>query len=350
MLLYLHVPFCQSKCHYCAFHSFANAKTHQEAYMKAIVVQFLHEATQHCLMPHAITSVFIGGGTPSVVAAPLYAPLFQALHPYLHPQAEITTEANPNTATKAWLSTMKALGVNRISFGVQSFHEKKLQFLGRNHSSKEAFLAVETAFSLGISNLSIDLIYGTALDTQATLSQELSLLSLLPLSHLSAYALTLEEGTPFYTTPEVAKDSEHLARWFAKGIAALGFEHYEISNFGTTLCQHNLGYWQHQPYIGLGSGAVGFHGNTRYYPSKNLNTYLQDPTAQAEELLSPEEVRTEKIFLGFRSKVGVELSLLSQQETKRLEVLEKEGKVRVQNHRAYATDYFLADSLALFLL
>ena len=162
---------------------------------------------------------------------------------------------------------MKALGVNRLSFGVQSFDAEKLAFLGRNHTPKHAFQAIENAAKEGIVNISLDLIYGTILDTPSLLQEDLHLAASLPINHLSAYALTLEEETPFYTRTDVANGSEELAKDFVDAIIEAGFPQYEISNFGTYQSSHNKGYWGHQDYLGIGAGAVGFLKNRRFYPS-----------------------------------------------------------------------------------
>jgi len=350
MLLYLHVPFCQTKCHYCSFHSYIQHNSLKEAYIKAVMVQFQNEAKHFNLAPASLSSFFIGGGTPSTLTPAQYAPLFEIISPYLHPEAEISTEANPNTANRSWIEGMIALGVNRMSFGVQSFHQDKLAFLGRNHTNDEACRAIETAASLGVNSVSIDLMYGTAMDTKTSLKKELDFAFALPISHLSAYALTLEEGTLFYNRTETLNPSEPLARWFAKAITHRGFKQYEISNFGTVFCQHNLGYWEHRRYIGLGCGAVGYDGTARLYPSQEIHTYLKKPATQRREVLSPQEIITEKIFLGLRSHVGVAMGLLTPEQQARASLLEKEKKVFFSNDRVYNCDYFLSDELALFIL
>ncbi|MBE0495897.1 MAG: coproporphyrinogen III oxidase family protein [Campylobacterales bacterium] len=350
MLLYLHVPFCQTKCHYCSFHSYTQHKGTKEAYIQAVITQFHEEVRRFNLAPHSLTSFFIGGGTPSTLTPSQFAPLFEIISPYLHPQAEVSTEANPNTAKRAWLEGMMALGVNRISFGVQSFNQDKLAFLGRNHTGDEARHAVETAVSLGFHSVSIDLMYGTAMDTKASLKKELDAAFSLPIAHLSAYALTLEEGTPFFNRTETLNPSTSLARWFAQEIIHRGFEQYEISNFGTIYCQHNLGYWEHKPYIGLGCGAVGYDGTARLYPTHDIQAYLNAPTTHRREEVSLEEIVTEKIFLGLRSRIGFAMDILTPTQQARVFLLEKEGKVRLCENRIYNEDFFLSDELALFIL
>jgi oxygen-independent coproporphyrinogen-3 oxidase len=350
MLLYLHIPFCDAKCPYCGFHSYTQHQEFQARYMKAVLHQLRHEIKRFSLENRTITSVFIGGGTPSTLPAYMYNPFFEAISPYLAPHVEISCEANPNSATQAWLQGMRELGVTRISMGVQSFHAQKLHFLGRTHTSHQATHSLLQAAEAGFEQLSLDLIYGTALDTKPSLEADLEIAFSLPITHLSAYSLTLEEGTPFAHKKEYTNTSSSLARWFTDAIVARGFEHYEISNFGVQRCLHNLGYWQHQRYIGLGCGAVGFDGHSRLYPTKEIHSYLNDPTRASKETLTSKEIVTEKIFLGLRSCVGVEMALLNPTQQASAKTLIEAGTLLLLDQRLFNTDYFLSDEIALFLL
>ncbi len=349
MLLYIHIPFCDSKCHYCAFNSYVDKFGLRERYMQALVVQLDFELRRLGPEAESIETLFIGGGTPSTVDPALYAPLFERLRPLLADEAEITSEANPNSATRPWLEGMHDLGVNRISFGVQSFDAGKLRRLGRAHTPQQARRAVETAASAGFAHLSVDLIYGVADDTRTLLEHDIDTAFSLPIDHLSAYALTIEEGTPFEKTPQVAHETLDLTRHFFERIALRGFTQYEISNFGTYRSRHNLGYWQYKPYIGLGAGAVGCVDNTRYYPQQAVEAYIADPCFRTQEVLDDAAVKTEKLFLGLRSAVGVEAALLTDDETRRARWLLNEGKLRFDGSRYFSTDYLLADEIALYL-
>ena len=317
--------------------------------MLSLLEQIRFELEKFDAKPQSIDSLFIGGGTPSTIQASWYQPFFNLIKPYLKPNAEITTEANPNSATKAWLQEMGELGINRSSIGMQSFDTKKLYFLGRNHSAKTAIEAVENAFSVGIASLSVDLIYGTALDTMVLLENDLHTARSLPINHLSAYALTIEENTPFFNKKRMTNESETLAKNFVSSIIDAGFPHYEISNFGTYQSIHNKGYWQQKNYMGVGSGAVGFLNDKRYYPSKSLETYLLNPCAQEIEVLSTEDLHVEKIFLGLRSNVGIELSALKSNECEKATLLIEEKKLTCKEGRIYNNDYFLSDEIALFM-
>jgi oxygen-independent coproporphyrinogen III oxidase len=349
MLLYIHIPFCDSKCHYCSFNSYVDKFPLRQRYMDALLRQLTFETERLALKPQSIETLFIGGGTPSTVPAELYAPLFELLHPYLKQDAEVTSEANPNSATPAWLEGMKRLGVNRISFGVQSFDEAKLKRLGRAHTPQQALRAVADAHSAGISHLSLDLIYGVAADTKALLAHDLETALTLPIDHLSAYALTIEEGTPFSATPEIADEKLNLTAWLFDTIKAYGFEQYEISNFGRYRSRHNLGYWEYRPYIGLGAGAVGCIARTRYYPHRDVEAYIDDPLFRTSETLDAEAVQTEHLFLGLRSAVGISEAMLGAQALQRAQWLEEAGKLRRDAGRFYNTDYLLSDELVLYL-
>lgn len=316
--------------------------------MKALLVQLKFELERFKAEKGSIETVFIGGGTPSTVRPELYRPLFELLAPYIKVGAEITSEANPNSATAAWLEGMYALGVNRISFGVQSFNDEKLRKLGRAHRADDASKALYRAQKAGFEHLSLDLIYGVKNDTKALLEHDLNEAFRLPIDHLSAYALTIEEGTPFASTPDVANEKLALTEWFLKRIKKR-FDTYEISNFGDYHSKHNLGYWEYKDYIGLGSGAVGFLKNERFYPNSNVQAYIDDPLDIQSEQLSAEAIKTEKIFLGLRSIVGVDETVLSEKEQEKARLLVKEKKLNYRDGHFYNDDYLLSDELALFI-
>ncbi len=350
MLLYLHIPFCDSKCHYCAFNSYVDKFDLKKDYMNAVVKQLKNDLSKYDITTDSIESVFIGGGTPSTVEPILYEKFFQTVSPYLKKDIEITTEANPNSSTKEWLEGMKNLGVNRISFGVQSFDEDKLKFLGRNHSKKSALNSIENAYDSGFENISLDLIYQTIKDTEELLINDIKIASSLPINHISAYSLTLEKGTLFYKKPEVATNSDSLSKFFIDSITSYGFPQYEISNFGAYESIHNLGYWQHKNYLGIGAGAVGFFQNRRFYPLKNIEKYVENPDLQDIEEISKKDLHIETIFLGLRSKIGVMLEEFTKEEKKKVDILLKEKKLTCKGNRVYNTNYLLSDEIVLFII
>ncbi|HZF70380.1 radical SAM family heme chaperone HemW [Sulfuricurvum sp.] len=348
MLLYIHIPFCDSKCSYCAFNSYVDKFSLREAYMNALVSQLETELIRfNVSRDNPIETVFIGGGTPSTVEPSLYRPIFAMIEPYLADKCEITSEANPNSATRSWLEGMYELGVNRLSFGVQSFNNEKLKTLGRAHHTQHALEAIRTASAIGYKHLSIDLIYGVREDTKALLKADIDQALLLPIDHISLYALTIEENTLFEKTPELAQEELDLTQWLFHTLRENGFNQYEISNFGKYRSVHNIGYWEHKPYIGLGSGAVGFLDNQRYYPSTSVEHYIQNPLEMTIETIESDALLSEKLFLGFRSCVGVEESLLSQKQKNHAQLLAKEGMIYLHEGRYFNNDFLLADEIAL---
>ncbi len=349
MLVYIHIPFCDSKCSYCAFNSYVDKFHLKEKYMSALKKQLTLELQRFQAKENSIETIFIGGGTPSTVSPKLYKDIFDALKPYLIKNAEITSEANPNSATKEWLSGMKALGVNRISFGTQSFNKEKLKLLNRAHTPQMSIDAVMNASKIGFKNISLDLIYATLGDTKELLKNDIQTAFSLPINHISAYALTIEEGTAFENRPQMSKEQLSLTKWIFQEIQKHGFSQYEISNFGSYESQHNLGYWQYKDYIGAGAGAVGKYGNSRFYPQSDIEAYIKDPYLIKEENLHVEDQRLEKIFLGLRSCIGINKEILNSEETKRASLLVHEKKLEEKNSILYNPNYLLADEIALFL-
>jgi len=317
--------------------------------MHAIMIQVKEEFKRFHVKEKSIQTLFIGGGTPSCVEPEHYQAFFSFIKPYLIKDAEITTEANPNSATHTWLKGMFTLGVNRVSFGVQSFNAQKLQELNRNHTPQQAKEAILNASKIGFKNISLDLIYGTVFDSKALLTEDIKSAFDLPINHLSAYALTLEEGTKFFETPKVAKDEEELAFWFVKEIETRGLPPYEISNFGQYQSKHNLGYWRHKDYIGVGSGAVGFLKNRRFYTQKDVHHYIENPNDIVIETLSSEDIKNEKILLGLRSQVGFDEEILKKEELLKSHILVEAGKLTYHDKHFYNPNFFLADELTLFI-
>ncbi len=322
----------------------------RQDYMHALHQQLSFELKRFDAKENSIETLFIGGGTPSTVAAELYAPIFSLLKPYLQKNAEITTEANPNSATKEWLKGMKNLGVNRVSFGVQSFDAEKLKALNRAHNPVQAKEAILDAKALGFEHLSLDLIYNYQGDSKALLLNDIEIAFSLPIDHISAYELTIEDGTKFSSTPEVRQEDENLAFFVTEQIEKRGFKAYEISNFGSYQSKHNKGYWEIKDYIGAGAGAVGFLKDRRFYPTTDIEAYIENPLKITEELLTEGELLTERILLGLRSSLGIEKSLLTSKMIEKASFLCEEKKLKCDNSHCYNNNFFLSDELALFIL
>jgi len=317
--------------------------------MQAIMIQLENEFQRFNVTKNSIETLFIGGGTPSCIEPEKYKAFFDFVSPYLIQDPEITTEANPNSAKKSWLEGMFDLGVNRVSFGVQSFNEEKLERLNRNHTPQHAIDAIQNAHKIGFENISLDLIYGTDIDSRELLTYDIEKAFTLPINHISAYSLTIEEGTKFFDTPEVSKDDEDIAFWFVKEIEKRGLPSYEISNFGTYQSKHNKGYWEYKDYLGIGSGAVGFLKNRRFYTENDLHNYIHNPLEIKEERLNQEDIKNEKILLGLRSNVGFSELLLSEAELQRAQHLIEEQKLTYHDRRYYNKNFFLADELTLYI-
>ena len=340
------MPFCESKCPYCAFGSSDDKFKKVSAYFKALCLDLNFQLKSQNVKE--ISTIFFGGGTPSAVNAKFYDEIFSILAPLCTPKTEITFEANPNSANLAWLKHIKKLGANRISFGAQSFFEDKLKFLGRIHNKEQIFKAVENAHTAGFKSINLDLIYDTKFDTKKRLLAVVENLKSLAITHLSAYSLTLEENTPFAGKKSYKKDSESLAKFMIEQIEQAGFWQYEISNFGE-ICRHNLGYWQGKNYLGVGAFSVGFVNGTRYYAKSNIDTYITQPTHREREILSPSELVREHIFLGLRSIVGVEARRLSEAQKKRANLLVENEKLLFKESKFYNPNFLLSDEIALFI-
>ncbi len=349
MLLYLHIPFCDSKCYYCGFNSFSSLHELKLDYSFAICEQLKSHIELFDLKPKSIASVFIGGGTPSCMNEKYYEDFFTILKPYLTSNCEMTSEANPTSASKIWLKNMKDFGINRVSFGVQSFFDDKLKFLGRNHSSHEAKEVLQNAHEIGFKNISLDLIYASKFDDEKRVLCELKEALDLPINHISAYALSLEENTPFFGKEKYVNAKFHAGLVVADFLQNHDFSQYEVSNFGQ-ICKHNLGYWEHKNYLGIGAGAVGFKDNCRIYPNKSVEEYIKNPLYFQKEQLSFKDLQTEKIFLGLRSIVGVPKSCLNETQIKNANFLVQEKKLNFHHDRYVCKDFFLADEIALYLM
>jgi oxygen-independent coproporphyrinogen-3 oxidase len=340
-LLYIHIPFCDTKCPYCSFNSFTGISSEKEKYFEALEKQLEFDLAKFEVSK--FKTIFIGGGTPSTVEPKFYEKLFHKLD--LSETVEITVEANPNSANENWLKEMKNLSVNRLSLGVQSFQKEKLEYLGRHHTGKRAKEILEKAHNIGFERISLDLIYGTKFDNRDFLEKEISELENLPIDHLSLYSLTIEEGTPFQKFGEKNFENVSETEWLLEKISER-FQQYEISNFGNPSI-HNLGYWRGENYLGLGSGAVGFWNNFRYYPEKNPQKYIENPVEREVEKLSKEDLFFEKLFLGFRSKVGVCKNDL---DSEILKSLLENGIIFEKDKRVFNSNYLLADEVALKFL
>lgn len=318
--LYVHIPFCQAKCAYCDFASYAGLDALHDQYSAALI----HEVTKAGRL--YVRTIYLGGGTPTLLPASHLSDIVKAIKRRLltHSTAEITVEANPGTVSPAKLAALRASGVNRLSLGVQSFSETELQMLGRIHNAAGAIQAIQNARQAGFDNLSMDLLYGLPEQPLASWRASLERALALHPDHLSLYALTIEAGTPLATAiargqlpspdPDLAADMYELAQSL---LSEAGFLHYEISNWARSpdfVCQHNLIYWRNEPYLGVGAGAHSWLSGRRWSNVSEPMPYILhmhnglQPIA-AEELIDTETEMGETMILGLRLiSEGVELA------------------------------------------
>ncbi len=316
--IYIHIPYCQSRCRYCAFYSTTGVP--ESSYIDALLKEAVQKKKE--IGDVRIDTVYLGGGTPSALPISFLARLLRGIFETfpIAPGAEITMEMNPSDMTEAYLSSVRSLGVNRLSVGVQSFDDRLLSAIGRRHTAKDAKAAVKRAFRTGFRNISIDLMYD--LPGQSVKEFENSLLAAvhLPVTHMSIYSLILEEGTPFYRLAKAGKlprptESESWAMYGAmcRILPHYGFARYEISSFSKKGCEsrHNEKYWHLDNYLGLGPAAAGRVGHVRTKNTPDICAYMKavlsgNPPPMETEALTKEEEIEEYCFLHLRMKEGIE--------------------------------------------
>lgn len=321
--------------------------------MESLKKQLKYDLEKNLKDNEKLETVFIGGGTPSTIKVEEYEEVFEIINPYLENNCEITTECNPNSATQIWLQGMKDLGVNRVSFGVQSFDDEKLKKLNRAHNANRAIKAIQEASCIGFSRINCDIIYGVQGDSFESLKKDFDTIFTLPVTHISAYSLTLEEGTKFFNKTQIKIDDEELSYKLFNYLNNNGFTQYEISNFAKTKTQeskHNYGYWQHKNYLGVGAGAVGCVEKKRYYPQKGLEEYISNPTKYEIEELTDEDIVVEKVLLGLRCSNGFNMNILNETQQQKAQELVVEKKLFQNDKTIVNKNFLLADELALYIL
>lgn len=321
--LYIHIPFCKSKCVYCGFYSTVNQKG-IEQYVDALEKEMVLRKDE--VEGDTIRTIYFGGGTPSLLQPSHLQCILDNIHRYftVDPQAEITIEANPEQLSLEYCKSLKALEFNRLSVGVQSFQDEILQFLGRRHTAQEALNAVENAHKVGFDNISIDLIYGVNERGNIQWKNELETAFALPVRHFSAYALTVEENSLLYRRirqhRDVEPDEDLAATQYSiltEEVAKSQFAQYEISNFAEKgwESRHNSAYWQRIPYLGLGASAHSFDGLHRSWNALTLSDYFsqieQRKPYHERETLTDIDKYNEFILLRLRTSVGIDLQEMS---------------------------------------
>lgn len=329
--IYIHIPYCHSKCAYCDFYSMPRTE-HFEQYVTALIDEW-HSRINEISEP--IETIYIGGGTPSILPPATLDRLIRALP--LDNVTEFTIEANPEDVTKEFSDYIaRQTPINRVSMGIQSFVDDELKLIGRRHSADEAIKAIERLKQSGIGNISGDLIYGLPLQNIATWQHSLDTLLSLNLTHISCYLLSYEQGTRLYAMRlkgniTEASESEAVAYYdfLCRTCAARGYEHYEISNFAQTgyRSKHNSGYWSGVPYIGLGTAAHSFDGLVRRYNPSNIKEYIAHKhTPEKPFFVIDEENESQRfndfILTSLRTSRGMDLDVCERTfGTKRIEEL-----------------------------
>ena len=329
--LYIHIPFCASRCIYCGFYSTTRLDLRQQ-YVDALIRELVEVGKSKMLKDDSISTVYLGGGTPSQLTIPQLHQLFDAIYIYnkVESGAEVTIEMNPDDVSVPYADTLRQLGINRVSMGAQTFDDERLRWLNRRHTVAQVGQAVTILRAAGIRNISIDLMYGFPDETIDDFVRDIDEAIKLDVEHISAYCLMIEEGTELYRrygdkrVREYDDSKEETERKMYEllidKLTAAGYGHYEISNFARPgfRSRHNSSYWTGVPYIGLGAAAHSFDGHLRSWNASDIQQYIaavnRDERLNEEEELSATDFYNERVMLGLRTCEGVDLSALSDDE------------------------------------
>ena len=360
MELYIHVPFCVKKCAYCDFLSFPADEGTKRRYVEKLMEEM--RTMGAVCRDNTVSTVFVGGGTPSILKGEWMEELFSVLRENfsLEPDAEISMEANPGTVTKEKLFSYRRAGINRLSFGLQSAKERELSALGRIHSFEDFLESFRAARECGFENINVDLMSALPGQTADSWMETLKRTAELSPEHISAYSLIVEEGTPFYEAygseagrkllpdEETEREMYHRTKAFLR---ECGYERYEISNYAKPgfACLHNIGYWTGVPYLGLGLGAASYLNGKRFAGHGDMETYLASAagTYENEVQLTKKDMEEEFFFLGLRLTKGVSLAEFKERFGEDaaavypgvMERFVKEGAANLSDGRFFLTDY-----------
>jgi oxygen-independent coproporphyrinogen III oxidase len=355
-MLYIHIPFCRQACHYCDFH-FSTNLAQQDALVSAICQEIILQ--KNYLSSPTLQSIYLGGGTPSLLSEKQLAQILDVVYQnfVIQTNVEITLEANPDDLTKDKLNELKNLGINRLSIGIQSFHEPHLQFMNRAHTAHDAHVCVRDAQDVGIDNLSIDLIYAIPAANHSILQSDIQQAIDLGVEHISAYCLTIEPRTVFGNRLKKKQlppiDEEFAAQQFeilVDTLAKTGFEQYEISNFARNqrYSRHNTNYWRNVPYLGIGPSAHSFDGESRQYNIANNALYIkginEGKIPFEREILTLADRTNEYLLTGLRTRWGCDVAVLN-------ELLQDDfmSFAKAQINQFVAQDWLIADEKTLML-
>lgn len=360
--LYLHIPFCRQACRYCDFF-FSVSLRYVDAYVDSLVKEI--ESSALSLSNKQLDTLYLGGGTPSVLSTAHLEKILELIkfHFDFKPLAEWTIESNPDDLSPAYLELLMDLGFNRISIGIQSFHERDLELMRRSHRATQAEQSVKDAAAAGFANITMDLIYGVPGQSIEEWEENIHKALSLPISHLSAYHLTFEPGTVFdhwrkkeRLLPVHEEESVKQYKLLRTNLLEKGFEHYEISNFALNgkMSQHNMIYWSGKPYLGVGPSAHSFDGRNRSWNVSSLKKYMAGVSAgqSVSETESPtnEEKYHDYLITSLRTKWGVDPDYIRQEfgemlldhfQRKSSSFLEKGSMWKTGNKLAIHPDHWL---------
>jgi len=367
--LYIHIPFCKSKCGYCSFYSIKSLNL-----LPDFIDALNKEMKFYSKLFKSFDTVYLGGGTPSLLTPQQIETILKTVGKFykIDPRAEITIEVNPGDVSLEYFRALRSLGINRLNIGIQSFDDQLLKFLGRRHSASNALESMENAREAGFSNIGLDLIYGVHHQNIKSWENTLQKAITLKPEHISCYQLSLAPKTPLYQVYQKQDmklpSNEQQAKYFfttSEILENAGYLHYEVSNFAREGClksRHNMKYWQHVPYLGLGPAAHSFLDNKRWWNKAAVKTYLQEISAgnmpvENTETLSAEQLQLEALFLGLRTKAGIDLKLykirygvdLLEDKKSMIDLLIKNKLVELKDSflRPTRAGMAVADSLAL---
>jgi len=367
--LYIHIPFCKSKCGYCSFYSIKSLNL-----IPDFIDALNKEMKFYSKLFKSFDTVYLGGGTPSLLTPQQIETILKTVGKFykIDPHAEITIEVNPGDVSLEYFQSLRLLGINRLNIGIQSFDDQLLKFLGRRHSASDALESMEAARDAGFSNIGLDLIYGVHHQDLKSWDKTLQKTITLKPEHISCYQLSLAPKTPLYQIYQEKSiklpSNEQQTKYFFTTSEILendGYLHYEVSNFAREEClksKHNMKYWQHVPYLGLGPAAHSFLDNKRWWNKAAVKTYLQEISAgnmpvENTETLSAEQLQLEALFLGLRTKAGIDLKLykirygvdLLEDKKSMIDLLIKNKLVELKDSflRPTRAGMAVADSLAL---
>lgn len=361
--IYIHIPFCKTKCHYCDFYKSTDfgAKTDFLSALKKEIDWRKHE-----LDGESIASIYFGGGTPSVLKIDEINEILHLIDTgyQLEEDIEVTLEANPDDLTESFLERLNSTRINRLSIGTQSFNDHDLKSMNRRHNSRQAINSIKGAQQAGVQNISIDLIYGLPNQTLADWETNVEQAIALDVQHISAYHLTYHEGTVFYDYLKSGKIKElpdelslDQFKLLLNRLKSAGFEQYEISNFARNECysRHNKAYWERKKYLGFGPSAHSFDHKTRRWNVSSLRKYLQAMEAKTSfsetEILSEQDQYNDYMITSLRTKWGISGPYLKENfDPKFRRFFQKQAeKYLTSKHLRYADDVYRLSTEGLFI-